>query len=305
MIATGEHFQLSQVRPAAQAGRFYPADAAELNAALDEMLRPADAELRAMLPEAGTPAQGQAPLALLTPHAGYVYSGAVAGAAFAAVPPGTFDHVLLLAPSHYGDFSGAALPDAGAFATPLGIVALDVAAMWVLLNEQVALIDNEAHAPEHAIEVELPFLQRVMAPDFQLLPLLLARVAPGQLRGLADALERLLQARRAAGERWLVVASSDTYHGYDADDCERNDQALLELLCQATPENFVAATRRREVMACGWAPLAVALDLARRGGALGATPLARGDSRRGRPFERGGYVVGYVGAAFYNAQASA
>jgi AmmeMemoRadiSam system protein B len=279
-------FASRDVRPAVQAGRFYEADPARLRAGIE-----------ASLAQAASPAPAAPPLALLAPHAGYVYSGRVAAAAYRAIRGCPIDRVLILAPSHYVGFSGAALPRQAFFATPLGQVAVDRAACQALETCPLIRIDDEAHAQEHAIEVQVPFLQVALGEGFQIVPVTLGRVGIADLATLGDAFFALIEQRRAAGERWLVVASSDTYHGYDAGECEANDARLLELIRGMDPDILEQAERAGEVMACGWSALALTMGLARRAGASSGQPLLRSDSR----LESGsgsGYVVGYVAARF-------
>jgi MEMO1 family protein len=288
-----------RVRPAGQAGRFYPADREELRSMLEKLMQPADAELRGMLPDVERTKTGQELIGILAPHAGYTYSGAVAGAAFAEIRSERFDHVLILAPSHYGDFHGFALPNSGSFETPLGRIPLDIPAMRELLNGDLFMMDEPAHDPEHAIEVQLPFLQIALAQSFQILPLLLARLQDEELLKIAERLTAFLNQRKQAGEHWLIVASSDTYHGYNVDDCVENDQKFLALLKKASCIELLSAVRRQELMACGWAAVALTMEIMQRNGPIQCIPLARNDSSQGRE-GMGGYVVGYVSAIFFS-----
>src|SRR5215472_7163062 len=150
-------------RPAV-AGSFYPADAAQLAAAVDDYL----AAGRARLVDAG---QGFTPKALIAPHAGYVYSGPIAGTAYAALAAhaAAIERVVLLGPAHRVAVDGLAASSADAFATPLGDVALDRAAIDRALHGAGVAVRDAAHAAEHSLEVHLPFLQRVL-PHFALVP---------------------------------------------------------------------------------------------------------------------------------------
>jgi MEMO1 family protein len=188
----------TSVRRPAVAGLFYPADPAELRAAVSEHLRQAP------------PPRGEAPKALIVPHAGYIYSGRVAGCAYAQVahreqPP---RRIVLIGPSHRVYLRGAAAPQADAFETPLGVIEIDRALRARLLERQAVIQSDQPHALEHSLEVQLPFLQ-AMFRDFTLLPIVLGD-AP------ADFVASLL-AEVWDGEDTLVLASSDLshYHRYE------------------------------------------------------------------------------------------
>jgi AmmeMemoRadiSam system protein B len=184
-------------RPAAVAGRFYPADAAELAAVVDAAL--AAAEPRAPEP---------VPKALIVPHAGYVYSGPVAASAYARLLPHRerIRRIVLLGPAHFVPVAGLAVSGADAFRTPLGAVAIDGELRRRVLELPQVDIDDRAHAHEHSLEVQLPFLQRVL-DRFTILPLLAGGATPSQT---ADTLARVWDARDT-----LLVISSDLSHYHD------------------------------------------------------------------------------------------
>ncbi len=141
------------VRPAAVAGLFYPADPHTLSA-----------QLHALLAHTEGVATTEAPKALIVPHAGYIYSGPIAASAYALLEPvrDIIRRVVLLGPSHRIAFAGAALPGCSAFATPLGNVEIDSEAVFTLAQRPGVHFDDRAHAQEHALEVQLPFLQTVL-----------------------------------------------------------------------------------------------------------------------------------------------
>ena len=151
---------MASLRPPAVAGAFYPGDAEEL-----------DAAVRGYLAEAA-PSHGPAPKAIFAPHAGYIYSGAVAACAYVRVLPlaGTVKRVVLLGPCHKTAVRGLALPSVDAFATPLGNIPIDKEACRVALKFPQVSVFDAAHAGEHSLEVHLPFLQVVLG-DFSLAPL--------------------------------------------------------------------------------------------------------------------------------------
>ncbi len=183
---------MSTVRPPAVAGTFYPADPRQLTHEVQEFL----AEARP---------QSLNPKALIVPHAGYIYSGAIAASAYATLKglAPRIRRVVLLGPAHRVAVRGLALPDAEAFDTPLGRVMLDAKAMRALAHLPQVSSSSEAHAQEHSLEVQLPFLQSVL-DDFTLLPLAVGTATADEV---AEVLEVLW-----GGEETLIVISSDLSH---------------------------------------------------------------------------------------------
>jgi hypothetical protein len=188
---------MSGERPAAVAGRFYRADPTELAAVID-----------AALDAAAPPAPEPAPQALIVPHAGYVYSGPVAASAYARLRPhrARIRRVVLLGPPHFVPVAGLAVSGADAFRTPLGAVAVDDELRRRALELPQVVVDDRAHAREHSLEVQLPFLQRVL-DRFTILPLLAGRPTP------AEAADALAWVWDESGT--LVVISSDLSHYHD------------------------------------------------------------------------------------------
>ena len=186
-------------RPPAVAGLFYPDDASELRDMVSGYLRQ-----HSSAPAAGTP-----PKALIVPHAGYIYSGGIAAAAYASVAAlrNAIRRVVLIGPSHRVYLRGMAVPAASSFATPLGKVAIDQTLKASLLDRGAVLESDTPHAQEHSLEVQLPFLQ-LLFDDFTLLPLVLGSVAPEHV---AAALAHVW-----GDAATLVLVSSDLshYHTY-------------------------------------------------------------------------------------------
>ena len=211
----------------AVSGRFYPSDPIELRAVVATLL--ADARMRrppSPLAERGS--GDEVAVGVIAPHAGYIYSGPTAAAAFARVTIPAL--VVILAPNHTGVWDadgGVSLWEAGAFRTPLGEVPIDTSFSDALLAASPLVgVDHDAHRGEHAIEVELPFLQLVR-PDVRIVPLVIAWDAWPQARALGEALAQLV---RSAGEPVLLLASSDMNHYEPAAVTERKDARALELV---------------------------------------------------------------------------
>jgi len=197
------------VRPAAVAGSFYPGDADELAAVVDTLLE--QARLRAS--EGTTPA----PVALVAPHAGYVYSGPVAASAYETLRDRPARRVAVLGPAHYVPLTGIAVPSAAAFATPIGEVPVEAQTCADLAQRHKCVtIDDHAHRPEHSIEVQLPFLQRVLADGWTCVPLVVGATTPEQV---ADVLDTL-----CVDGDMLPVVSTDLSHYLDQGSAQRRDR---------------------------------------------------------------------------------
>lgn len=186
---------MQHTRPPAVAGSFYPRHGEALAREVGELLLAAAADA----------ADQPAPKALVVPHAGYVYSGPTAAAAYARLAPwrDSLRRVVLLGPVHRVPVRGLALPGATAFATPLGEVAIDQEAVAALAGLPQVVVSPAAHALEHSLEVQLPFLQSVLA-DFRLLPLAVGDATPEEV---AEVLQRVW-----GGPETLIVISSDLSH---------------------------------------------------------------------------------------------
>jgi AmmeMemoRadiSam system protein B len=205
-------------RPAAVAGSFYPADPVRLAAEVDTLLSGAAPE---------PPADRRLP-ALVVPHAGYRYSGPVAAAAYTLVRGRVPARVILLGPAHFVPLTGSAVPRAGEWSTPLGPLPIDRAARESALGARGVRAADEPHAPEHSLEVQLPFLQRSLRPDLPVLPVVTA--AP------ADDVADLLDA--VAGPQALVVVSTDLSHYLPEAEASRRDRRTLDAVLALDPHSI-------------------------------------------------------------------
>jgi len=256
-------------RPPAVAGMFYPGDPAVLARDVDDALA------------AARPVAGPAPKALIAPHAGYVYSGPVAANAYAALEPvrDTIRRVVLLGPCHRVAVRGLALPSADAFDTPLGRVPVDRTAVAALAGLPQVVVSGAAHAQEHSLEVQLPFLQRVLR-DFSIVPLAVGDAAADEV---AEVLDRLW-----GGPETLILVSSDLSHYHRYDDAVQIDRATADAILALDPA-------LDHEQACGATPIAGLLIVARRRGLapelldLRNSGDTAGDRRR---------VVGYAAFVF-------
>ncbi len=257
-------------RPPAVAGIFYPADPHRLRA-----------DVARLLSDAATDAR-PTPKALIAPHAGYVYSGPVAAAAFATLSgrAQAVTRVVLIGPAHHAWISGIAAPTVDAFRTPLGAVPVDQDSLAAVSEKAFVLRDDDARAPEHALEVELPFLQSILG-SFALVPLLVGAARPQQVAAILEELW--------GGEETLIVVSSDLSHYLDSDAARRRDAATAAAIERGDWASLGPDD------ACGCLPVAGLLIAAKAAG-LAARRLDlhnSGDTAGGRQ-----RVVGYGAWAF-------
>jgi AmmeMemoRadiSam system protein B len=215
-----------------------------------------------------SPAPGCAVVGLLAPHAGHLYSGAVAAHAFRAVQGLAVDLVVLAGPSHFHADGPLLTSGHSHYVTPLGAVPVDRAATEAL-GAALALTGREMvplrRDREHALEIELPFLQRTLAPGFAILPLMLRDQSPAQAQALGAAVAQVVRGRRA-----LLVASSDLSHFYPQATADHMDAVMLDAVAAFDPAGVLAANADGRGQACGVGALAAMLWAAQ---ALGATAV--------------------------------
>jgi len=263
-------------RPAV-AGAFYPSRPDELARAVD-----------ACLPEAA--GRKISAVGVVVPHAGYVYSGRVAGAVFGAVEiPG---RAVLLGPNHTGLGAGAALDPSSAWATPLGAVAADLRLASRLRDECPSLkIDALAHAREHSLEVQLPFLQR-LRPDIEIAAISLGTLNLDLCREVGTGLARIV---RDDGEPPLLVASSDMNHYESRRIGNRKNGLALDRIRAIDPEGLFETVLSEDISMCGFLPVTALLFAARDLGLAEAIVIDQADS--GDVTGDTDSVVGYAGIA--------
>ena len=245
-----------EIRPSPIAGRWYPADPRRLAEQVDSFIEAAD------LPPLG----GEA-VAVLAPHAGHQYSGPVAGYAFAALRGLKPEIVAVVSPMHYPYFEPLLTTAHSAYATPLGQVPVDAESLETLdrhLHHELGFpLARVANDPEHSLEIELPFLQRVLDGPFRLLPVMVRDQSAAVARSLGDSLARTLAGRQA-----ILVASSDLSHFYPQPVAEELDAAVLAQVEAFDPQGVLRVEEEGKGFACGRAALAAVLWAAK---ALGAS----------------------------------
>lgn len=264
----------------AAAGRFYPSDPAALAEALDACLA------RQPLEEAG-PA-----VACLVPHAGYMFSGGVAGATYRKIA--VQHRVVILGPNHFGRGTAPlAIVARGSWRTPLGDAAIDDELAGILRNHCPALADDSAaHEREHSIEAQIPFLQR-SAQDFRFVPVAIGAAEYEALAALGRAMARAIE---ELPQPPLMIASSDMNH-YESDAVTRiKDGKAIERIVALDPAGLYDVIRRDKITMCGYGPAIAVLSALKELGAVSAdlVEYATSADAGGDP----GAVVGYAGIIF-------
>jgi MEMO1 family protein len=248
------------VRPPAVAGKFYPESAAVLKLAIEQFMKDAQ------------PAQVKEPLAIVVPHAGYVFSGQICADGYGQVRSRTYDVVVILGTNHTAPgLRKIALYPGDGFRTPLGTAPVDREAVAALIAaDPDCVADKGPHTREHSVEVQVPFIQ-VLFPQAKIIPAIVGEADPALANRFAAALAKVLAGRRA-----LVVASSDLSHYPSAENAEVVDRRTLEAIASLDLASLPAAIRAQEARripnlstcACGEAPIMAAMAASR---AMGAT----------------------------------
>lgn len=245
----------SNLRPSPIAGTWYEGQPKVLKQNIDAYLD--NAELDALPGEV---------IAVIAPHAGHRYSGAIAGYAFAALRDQTPDLVAVISPMHHPYAQPLITSSHDAYSTPLGTIPIDKSATeeldTALKSDLGTGLSAVSRDPEHSLEIELPFLQRVLASDFKLLPVMVRAQDPRISKGLGVALASVLH-----DKNYALVASTDLSHFYDQETANKLDNEMLRQIEAFSPEGVFEAERTGKGYACGHAAVAAVLWAARELGA--------------------------------------
>ena len=265
-------------RQPAVAGQFYPGSEATLRAALSQLI-----------PEHASPKQVHG---IISPHAGYVYSGAIAGRVYAQIViPAT---VLVIGPNHHGAGAAAALYPDGEWLTPLGPVPVNSRLNSLLLHHGPYLrSDSVAHRNEHSLEVQLPFI-RYLRPDVTISALCIGH---GDYAPLRDIGLGIAAAIREYGEEVLIVASSDMTHYESADAARRKDRLALDRALALDGKGLLEVCHSQRITMCGVVPATVMIEAALQLGASRADLVAYGTS--GDVTGDNNQVVGYAAVTVF------
>ena len=283
-----------KIRKPMVAGSFYPANSVELKTMIDQLLSGAD--LHSI--------SGQV-LALISPHAGYIYSGHVAAEGYALLKDRNIDRVIVISPTHIEAFRGAAIYDGNAYETPLGKIPVDKDFTARLVKKDGLLIlSSKGHESkrigrgEHALEVQLPFLQRTLG-DFKLVPIIMGDQEYGTCRALGLALADLIQ-----DDKTIIVASSDLSHFHSYIDAKQLDAKVTRSVLEWDYFNLLRNLQSGQCEACGGGPIISAMIAAE---ALGATEakLLKYANSGDIPAGEKSRVVGYASMALIKSPDSA
>jgi len=280
----------STIRPPSQAGAFYPAHPQVLRREVETCINEAP-----LLLQPDTPP----PIGFVSPHAGYAFSGSTAGYTYRQLQALAPEIVFVLAPSHHASFAHPSLWDGPAYATPLGDYPIH-SKLADRLRQTIpgACCETWAERQEHALEVQIPFLQ-VACPNAQLVPLLLGSCSPQSMDEVANGIEQVLREENLTERgRVALVASSDGYHGYHLRECQTSDSQLAKAIERMDRQALYGSTPTGDPMACGRGPIAVVLEVSRRLGATRGMILNQTNSADAVPHSDGQWVVGYVAALF-------
>lgn len=285
-VSTGESGASGEVRSPVVAGAFYPGDP-------DVLARDVDQYLEAATP----PTVGGELLAIISPHAGYMYSGGVAAHAYAYLKNREFDSVIVVAPSHRYPVRGASVFDGAGYETPLGVVDVDRDLVAAITDASKGIVyEPRAHASEHSLEVQVPFLQRTLR-EFLIVPVIMGDQSEGRATLLA---KQIAGAVRQSGRRVLLVASTDLSHYHNHSTAVELDSRIIDRVNAFDPEGLLAALASGECEACGGGPTAVVMMAARELGADVASVVkyaTSGDVTGDRS-----QVVGYMAAVLLRSE---
>jgi MEMO1 family protein len=262
------------------AGSFYPSNPEHLKRDIDGYLK--DADKKKLSGEL---------LGLISPHAGYIYSGPVAAYSYKQLMGSDVKLAIVLAPSHRARFDGASVIDAGIFETPLGKVEIDERIGQALLNENHFSFIKEAHSLEHSLEVQVPFLQRVLK-EFKIVPIIIGSYDLNSCKAIADELYNVLKNEKV---KFAVVISTDLSHYYPYDSAVRIDREYINALMKVDENKLDDVVAMKNAEACGHGPVLAGLMLCKRLGAGKVDILHYANS--GDTAGSKDNVVGYVSAA--------
>lgn len=268
------------VRPSILEGRWYPKDPTALSKMVEGFLKKADEDV----------CQGM-PKALIVPHAGYVYSGQVAAHGYALLKKQNICRVILVGPSHHQRFSGASVNLKAGYRTPLGVVPVDQSfgKRLIQASELIRWIP-EAHEQEHALEIQLPFLQKVIT-SFQIVPILMGTQSWKTCTTLSEVIVKTL----GPSPGTLLLASTDLSHFHSYGKAKALDHIFIDLVEGMEPQALSRALSERKTEACGGGPTVTVLLTARQMGANRACILRYANS--GDVTGDHNRVVGYLSAA--------
>ena len=271
---------MNNIRPPAVAGLFYPSDSYKLRTDINNMLSTVESKPFA-----------KHIIGIVSPHAGYVYSGKTAAYGFNLLKNKNYDKVIIISPSHREYFAGASIFNGDAYETPLGVVEIDKElAQKIIEGSKTIFFGMEGHRQEHAIEVQIPFLQTVLT-DFKIVPIVMGDQGEVFVDDLAN------QIAKAVDDKTLIVASSDLSHFYSKQKAFELDSIVAKHISDFDYEKLQNDLNSRKCEACGGGPIVVLMKAAGLLNKKKSMLLHRSDS--GDVSGDNSEVVGYLSAAIF------
>lgn len=271
----------SEIRPPAVAGMFYEREPVRLKKAIENYLN-----------QAHPPKIEGEIIGLVSPHAGYFYSAKTAAYGYKLIKGKKYNSVVVISPSHYEYFRGISIYNGIAYQTPLGTISIDSELRDELKDyNNIIEFSKRGHGREHALEVQLPFLQLVLE-DFKLLPIVMGDQSKEFVYSLAELLAEVLKNKNV-----LLVASSDLSHYFSHDVANSLDSRIEHLINKFDDETLIDELEEEKVQACGGGPIVTVMKTSKLLGANKSKVLYRNDSSEASGDKH--QVVGYLSAVFY------
>lgn len=271
----------TEIRPPAVAGMFYEREPIRLKKAIENYLS-----------QANPPKINGEIIGLVSPHAGYFYSAKTAAFGYKLIKGKKYDTVVVISPSHYEYFRSVSIYNGSAYQTPLGVISIDIDLREELKDyNSVIEFSKRGHGREHALEVQLPFLQIVLE-DFKLLPVVMGDQSREIVFALAEVLAEVLKNKNV-----LIIASSDLSHYFSHDVANSLDARIEKLINEYNDEGLMDELEEEKVQACGGGPIVTVMRTSKLLGANKSRVLYRNDSSEASGEKH--QVVGYLSAAFY------
>lgn len=274
---------MPNIRKAQIAGSFYPGDEDELKSNLEKML--AQHKNLAIKNIYG----------IVAPHAGYMYSGKIAAKVYKQIANQDYKNIIVISPSHYDYFEGCSVY-AGNYETPLGLIQANNSFIDALCESDIISISNLGHQKEHALEIQLPFLQ-LIAPDFNLIPIVMGTQNFKTAEKLAKAIFSVLGNTQHSTQKTLIVSSSDLSHFYDIKQANILDAVIVNDIEAFDINRLNEDILEKKTHACGFGTILAGMMTCQLLGATKSNVLDYGTSADvNKDFSK---VVGYLSAVFY------
>jgi MEMO1 family protein len=274
---------MGHIREPAVSGTFYPGNPELLRRDITKYLEDATFDV----------VKGDV-VGIISPHAGYVYSGPVAAYGYKSLLGKTYDTVIVIAPSHRVRFEGAAILNNGGYRTPLGVVEIDEdVSEEILKGSNSVNVNLKAHTGEHSLEVQLPFLQ-VVLNSFKLVPLVMGTQDLATCEELSRCLYEVI---KKSGKQFLIIGSSDLSHYYPYNEAVRIDNIIVEHLEKFNMQGLAEDSNRNRCEACGFGTIITTMTISEKCGATASRVLKYANSGDVSGDKSG--VVGYLSGVFY------